>query len=226
MEWISKADFPLVLKLRSGAGSRNVRLIKDQKTAKRLIRKSFGRGIRQYNAFGGLVESLRKYRMGKASLKTVIKSIAHFIYPIQLEKSEGRHKGYIYFQEFIPGCKYDIRIQSVGDKMWAMTRMVRKGDFRASGSGKLNYDPKMIPEEALRLSMEISKKLNLQSMAIDLLPFKNGFLIAEISYAFGVDPEELEVGYWDKNLHWHPGKINPFAWMVDDIVRRLNDKLI
>lgn len=222
MDWISKAIFPIVFKLRSGAGSRNVRLVKDPRTAKRLIKYAFGRGIRQYNALGGLLESLRKYRKGRASLKTVFKSVAHFVYPIQLEKSEGRHKGYIYFQEFIPDCKYDIRIQSVGDKIWAMTRTVRKGDFRASGSGDLNYDPKVIPVEALQLSKAVSEKLSLQSMAIDLLPYKNGFLIAEVSYAFGVDPEELEVGYWDKNLEWHAGRINPFAWMVEDLISRYN----
>jgi glutathione synthase/RimK-type ligase-like ATP-grasp enzyme len=225
LDWISGASWPLVFKLRGGAGSRNVRLIKSKKEAKKIIKKAFGKGIRQYDAPGGLKESFRRFRMGKASFKGVLKSLAHFVYPIQLERSKGREKGYVYFQKFIPECKYDIRVQVVGEKIWAMIRSVRENDFKASGSGKIESDPEKIPVKVLKLSMDIVKKLNLQSAAIDFLPTDGGFLITEISYAFGIGPEDTDIGYWDSNLVWYPGKMNPFGWMVDLIIERFHAKM-
>ena len=195
LRWISEAVFPLVFKLRSGAGSRNVRLIKSKGHARRVIRKAFSRGFRPYNTIGGIKENIRQYRLSKTSFIEVVKSFLHIIYPVQLEKSQGREKGYVYFQKFIPDCNHDIRVQLVGDKMWAMIRPVRKNDFRASGSGKIITGPEKIPQEVLKLSLEVAKKLELQSVAIDFLPADHKYYITEISYAFGIGPEDMEVGY-------------------------------
>jgi len=226
LAWISDTNWPQVFKLRNGAGSRNVKLIKNKKEARKIINRAFGKGIRPYDAFGGIKESIRRYRMGKVAFKEVLKSILHIIYPVQLEKSKGREKGYVYFQKFIPGCNYDIRVQLVGERIWAMIRPTRKNDFRASGSGKIITGPEKIPNEALKLSLEVVRKLDLQSAAIDLLPASDGLLITEISYAFGIGPEDMEVGYWDSNLVWHPGEMNPFGWMVDDLIARFKSKQI
>jgi len=224
LEWISQTEFPLVFKLRSGARSRNVRLINNEREAKKIIRKAFNRGIRQYNPFEGIKESVRKYLLNKTTLVEVIKAFAHFVYPIQLEKSMGREKGYVYFQKFIPGCKYDIRVQLVKDRGYAMIRNVRKNDFRASGGGNINYDGSIVPINAIKLALDATRKLEMQTMAIDLIPFEESFLIAEISYAFGIDKGELDFGYWDSNLTWHSGEINPFGWMIEDIVTRINER--
>ncbi len=43
-------------------------------------------------------------------------------------------------------------------------------------------------------------------------------IITKVCYAFGVDEEELEEGYWDSNKEWHPGKFNPYGWMVEGII--------
>jgi glutathione synthase/RimK-type ligase-like ATP-grasp enzyme len=223
LDWIEGAIWPLVFKLRCGAGGRNVRLIRNKKEAKKIINQAFGKGIRPYNAIDGIRESIRKYKMGKASFISVIKSIVHILYPVQLEKSQGREKGYVYFQKFIPDCSYDIRVQLVDERIWAMIRPTRKNDFRASGSGILLTGTEKIPTEALKLSLEIVRKLKLQSVVIDFLPTSGGLLITEISYAFGnVGPEDTEVGYWDNNLDWHPGNMNPFGWMVENMINRYN----
>lgn len=224
MEWVSTANFPLVFKLRGGAGSRNVKLIKNRKQAQKIIRKAFGKGIRQYDAWEGIKESIRKYRLGKTSLKEVAKAIAHIVYPIQLEKSKGREKGYVYFQQFLPNCKFDIRVQIVNNKAWAMRRLVRDNDFRASGSDFLDYDLTKIPSEAIRLSFEIYKKLQVQTLAIDYLESEEKLWIPEISYAFGIAKGELDVGYWEEDLSWHPGGINPFGWMIEDVIKKYNEK--
>ncbi len=223
-KWLTQVEFPIVFKLRSGAGSRNVKLIKNRYQALKVINKAFGKGIRPYSAFWGIKDSIRRYRKGKVGIMEVVKSIIHIVYPIQLEKSQSKEKGYVYFQKFIPDCSYDIRVQLVGERLWAMIRPVRKNDFRASGSGTIIADPRKIPVEALKLSLEIVRKFHLQSAAIDFLPTSDGLLITEISYAFGnPGPEDFEVGYWDNRLVWHQGKMNPFGWMVEDLLMRVRD---
>ena len=221
LNWISTADFPLVFKLRRGAGGRNVRLVKTKTQARFLILRAFYIGIRQYNAFGGIKEIIRRYRMRLTTLTEVIKAFAHLIYPIQLEKSIGRDKGYVYFQKYIPENKTDIRVQFVGDKCWAMVRKIRKNDFRASGSGEIDFNmAENVPKDAIDFAFRVNKSLKMQSLALDLLEFNGSYLITEISYAFGVDPEELEFGHYDGNLNWHQGKIDPFGWMVEDLKRQ------
>lgn len=223
LSWIKNAEFPVVFKLRGGAGGRNVRLIKSKGHARRIIKMAFGSGIRQYDAIGGIKDKIRRYRLGLSPFIEVIKAFLHLTYPIRLEKSKGREKGYVLFQKFIPGCDSDIRVQMVGDRSWAMIRKVRENDFRASGSGDIDFDMSKVPTDAIAFSLQVARKLGMQSLAIDLLPYNGSYGIVEISYAFGIDEEELEFGYCDGNLVYHPGHINPFGWMIDDIMERFNN---
>ncbi len=220
--WASDYNFPAVFKLRGGAGSYNVSLIKTSKDAFRVINKAFGKGFRQFDPLVGFKETLRKFAKKEATLRDIIKSVAHFAYPFQIEKSKGREKGYVYFQEFIPNCDYDIRVQSVGSQCYAMKRHVRKNDFRASGAGNIDYDGSKVPVDAIKLSFEVAKTLQMQTMAIDLLPYKDSFLIAEVSYAFAIDEGECDFGFWDSSCEWHSGIINPYAWMVEDLINTFN----
>lgn len=224
LAWAADYKFPAVFKLRGGAGSRNVKLIETRNDAIKIIKKAFGKGIRQYDAIGGVKDKIRRYRLGLSSFKELMKAFAHIVYPIQLEKSKGRDKGYVYFQEFIPDCKSDIRVQLVGDRSWAMIRKIRENDFRASGSGEIDFDMSKVPLSAIAFSVDTARKLKMQSLALDLIPYKDSYLITEISYAFGIDQEELEVGYWDGDLNWHPGHINPFGWMIEDVIKNYNEK--
>ncbi len=224
LEWVNNYSFPAVFKLRGGASSYNVWLVKDKIKAKSIIKKAFGRGFRQFDPKVSLRENFKKFKSGKGSILKVLKSFSFFILPYKIEKSKGKEKGYSYFQEFIPDCKYDIRVQLIGDKCYAMTRNVRENDFRASGGGKIDYDGSKVPPAAIKLTFEVASILKMQSIAIDLLPWKDNYLIAEISYAFAIDEGELDFGYYDKNLKWHKGVINPFGWMVDDIIQAYKEK--
>lgn len=141
-----------------------------------------------------------------------------------MEKVKGRERGYVYFQQYIPNCTFDVRVQLIGNKCYAMTRKVRPNDFRASGGGNIDYDGSKVPVEAIKLTFDVAKILNMQTLAIDLLPYEEKYLISEVSYAFGVDEGELDYGYWDESYNWHPGLINPFAWMVEDVISRLHNK--
>src|SRR5690625_459847 len=64
--WLKKTQFPKVFKLRGGSGSSNVKLVKNQKEAIRLINKAFGKGFPQFDKFTHL---RFRYEIGRASCR-------------------------------------------------------------------------------------------------------------------------------------------------------------
>jgi glutathione synthase/RimK-type ligase-like ATP-grasp enzyme len=215
---IENQKFPIVFKLKGGAGSYNVSLIKSKKRAKKVINKSFGRGYRLSSPRAVLKEDIRKLKKGQGSIKEIIKTLIHFVYPYNIERSKGRERGYFYFQDFIPDCDHDIRIQFIGDICYAMKRQVRKNDFRASGANQIDYDGSKLPIEAIKLGFEIANVLKMQTLALDLIPFGDSWKIAEISYAFGIDEGECDFGYFTKDLEYHKGSFNPYEYMIENII--------
>ncbi|WP_430934261.1 ATP-grasp domain-containing protein [Saccharicrinis sp. 156] len=217
-EWIKSAYFPTVFKLRNGSGSDNVKLVRSGVKAKKLVSKAFSKGFKQYEGWSNLKERIRKFRVGKASVWDVVKGFIRLIYPTKYARVTGREKGYAMFQDFIPGNDHDIRVVVIGDKAVAIKRLVRDHDFRASGSGFIEYDKELFKESTIQLSFDISKKMNTQCVAFDYV-FKNGEpLLVEVSYGFspiGYDPCP---GYWDESLTWYEGGFDMYGWMVEDII--------
>ena len=84
-----------------------------------------------------------KFGFNKTTAKTfildLIKGILRFARPPSFDIVAGREIGYAYFQDFIPENQFDIRVVVIGKRSFAIKRMVRKDDFRASGSGKIKY---------------------------------------------------------------------------------------
>ena len=78
-------------------------------------------------------------------------------------------KGYVYFQDFVPGNEYDTRLVVIGDRCFGVRRYCRKGDFRASGSGIKVYDPELIDKKCIQIAFEVANKLNTQSVALDFI---------------------------------------------------------
>jgi len=222
-EWINHVDFPKVLKLRGGAGSQNVELINNKRAASKRIKQAFGRGIKNYKAWASLKERYRLFKKGAAPFSLVFKGIVRFIIPPGYVRHLGREKGYIYFQEFIPGNDHDIRVVVINDKAFAIKRLVRKNDFRASGSGDILYEKKHFSDELIKLSFDISDKLHSQCVAFDFIFLNNDPLIVEISYGFSPKGYEKCPGYWDKSLHWHETEFNPYGWMIENILNTRNE---
>jgi glutathione synthase/RimK-type ligase-like ATP-grasp enzyme len=223
-EWIDSAVFPKVFKLRNGAGSDNVLKVSTRKSARRLVNKAFGRGFRQYDAMANLRERYRKYRNGKTTLHDVIRGVIRLGYTTEYARVTGNEKGYVYFQDFIPGNDSDIRVVVVGNKAFAIKRMVRANDFRASGSGSILYEKEHFRDDVIRLAFDISEKLNTQCMAYDFVFSDGDPLVVEISYGFAMHGYDDCAGYWESDLTWHEGKFNPYGWMVDDLINSMRAK--
>lgn len=223
-EWLKGTKFPIVHKLRGGAGSKNVQLLKSQEEALKVVKKAFGKGIRQYNAIEAVKDQFRMLKLGKADIKDIAKAVAHIVVPIKLENARGREKGYVLLQQFVPNLTSDIRVQVIGNKCYAMTRIVRDNDFRASGSGEIDFDGSIISKELIKMSFELSDKIQAQTIAFDFVLDNGDYKLIEVSYAWGIAEGELQPGYWDKDLNWHPGTINPFGWMVEDVAEAVKNK--
>jgi len=214
MEWVDSVSFPKVFKLRRGSGSDHVQLVKSRSDAKKLVRQAFGRGFPQYDAGANLKERFRLFRNGKTNIKDVLKGIIRLGYTTEFSKIVGNERGYVYFQDFIADNDHDTRINVVDGKAFGVRRDVRKGDFRASGSGFKYYEKHYFPDKVVKIAQEVAKQLNLQAVAFDFVKRNGEYLIAELSYGF-CDMTEGCTGYWDKDMNWHEGKFHEQDWMVD-----------
>jgi len=218
LKWAESTDYPVVFKLRGGASSQNVLLVKKKSIAKKLIRRMFGSGInpnkfsfsgstkyKDFNLYkaihhwGGNI--LRKYRNEDISPFWQI------------------HKNYVLFQKFLPNNEYDTRITVLDERAFGYRRYVRKNDFRASGSHNFETNKKLIDERCVETALRISKTMGFQSMTYDFLfNEKNEPEFTEISYTFVDWMVQTCPGYWDENLNWHKGHYWPQYFQLMDVL--------
>jgi glutathione synthase/RimK-type ligase-like ATP-grasp enzyme len=218
LAWAEKTSFPKVFKLRGGAGSANVLLVKSRVEAVRLIHKAFGSGFTTYQPVSALRERWRKYRVGKGSLFDVAKGVARLAILPKSAVVAGKERGYAYFQDFISGNDHDIRVVVIANKAFAIKRMVRKNDFRASGSGSILYEKKYFPDQLIDLSFQIATKVDSQCLAMDYVFHNDEPLLVEMSFGFSHGGYDQCEGYWTPDLRWHEGPFNPQSWIIDEII--------
>ena len=220
LNWIKDATFPIVFKLRGGAGSENVRLVRSKSKARNLINIAFNKGFPAFNTLQNIKERIRKFKEGKGTIFSIIKGYIRLIIPQYSSKMRPNEKGYIYFQDFIPNNNFDIRVIIIAEKAFAIKRIVRKNDFRASGSGNILYEKDNFTLETIKLSFLISARLKTQCIAFDFVfDINKKPLIVEISYGFFQNVYNDCVGYWDNELNFHPGSFTPQDWMVEILMK-------
>ena len=221
-QWAQNVEHPVVFKLRGGAGSVNVKLSKTKKQTLDLIHKAFTSGFK-HSSLIPFKEILSKYKENKVDIKFVFKSLVRQYIPTEFSKVSGKEIGYIYFQRFIPNNDSDIRVIVIDGKAFAIKRMVRKNDFRASGSGDIFYEQSLFDKETINLSFKIAKQIDSKCLAFDFVydEHKNP-LVVEISYGFAVSAYDQCPGYWDENLNWHEEKFNPQGWMIESLIKEIN----
>lgn len=215
--YANTCKYPVVWKLKGGSGSRNVKLIMDKRELMLVGKRMFGNGIREYDPNEGIKEAVRRYKLGSKKLIDVLKAFVHLVYPVRYEKMSGKAWGYVYLQEYITNNDSDIRVIVISNKAFAIKRFVRANDFRASGSGYIEYKKEHFSDDLIKKSFEISDKLNSQCIAFDFVFRDKRPLLVEISYGFRKEAYYKCEGYWDKKLKWYPGSFNPYAWIIEDI---------
>ena len=219
MDYLKNADFPLVIKLWTGAGSENVRLVKNLSEAEIWLKKLFGTGI------GSLADQKKAHDrpLGKRlryATKMLLKGNPSAS-PWEL------HKNYCLFQEFIAGNPFDTRITVIGNRAFGYRRFNRPNDFRASGSGNFDTDPTKIDLEMVRLALETAEKLGTQSIAVDGLRRDSQRFITEVSYTYVSWMIQLCPGHWERNgddLIWKKGQMWPEEAQIQDFLLRLKKR--
>lgn len=141
------ADEHCVLKLSEGAQSKNVRLLASPSEKRRLPR----RLSRTFNWYYWLIDQ--------------IKPLWRSRYPNYRRKSHHRHKFVI--QQFIPGLTGDYKVLVFGNKYYVLSRDIRPGDFRASGSGRFSF-PDFPPHLLLDFSERVFKHFDVPFISLDL----------------------------------------------------------
>jgi glutathione synthase/RimK-type ligase-like ATP-grasp enzyme len=217
IDWISRrSEFPIVFKLKRGAGSNNVVLVENKEAGLKLIHRMFGKGVltgkipsRNSLTYRDSIDINKLY----SNLKNRIRY--HFNRHDVLDWVP--HKNYVYFQDFYPGNKFDTRVTVIGDRAFSFRRYVRKNDFRASGSGNIDYSISDIDMRCIDIAFSISKKFNYRSMAYDFVYDSNNEpLLVEISYTYNDVAIYKCPGYWDEEHGFHEGNYWPqYLHLVD-----------
>jgi glutathione synthase/RimK-type ligase-like ATP-grasp enzyme len=118
-----------------------------------------------------------------------------------------KHHGYIrdsYYQNkfiiqpFIPNLTHDWKVLVFGRKYYILKRRNRKNDFRASGSGLLEFT-KDIPEGILDFCEHIYSNLSVPNLSIDIgYDGKNFYMIEFQALYFGTYTLEYSKFYYTK----------------------------
>ena len=225
-EWARTAEYPLVIKLWSGCVSQNVGLVASFKEAELWIDKLFGSGVHKLSD-KFLTHWPFKKRRVVASLRLLLTGAD----PNKKlnEDAWELHKNYILFQEFLPQNPFDIRIVIIGNRAFGFRRFNRPNDFRASGSGNVDINPKHVPIETVRLGFRLANHLKIQSIAIDCLRKDEEWVVVEMSYTFPHFTTHDCPGHWELQsepdtgkLIWRDGQMWPEEAQIIDFLERLN----
>jgi len=218
-EWLSAAVFPLVFKLRGGAGSSNVFLLKSPKEADFYLNKMFAKGFKPVRpVFSDFKNKMRRHSHKKDWFGTFKRFPDTIQNILKGNTTIPREKGYFLVQDFLPGNAFDTRVTIIGDKAFAFRRFNRPDDFKASGSGSIDYTPEEIDKRAIILSFESAQKIGSQSMAFDIIfDQENKPVILEMSYAYVADAVYNAGGYWDKSIVFH----NKPTWPEEAIIENI-----
>ena len=229
LAWCAQADYPVVAKLASGAGSMNVRLIRDAAAARAYVEECFsGAGVvarpslPRGAAARGWARAKRAAKRGACAVPYVLANR----FPPLPDMYWMPHKNHVLFQEFLAGNEHDTRVTVIGDRAFAFRRFNRPDDFRASGSGRIDWETAAIDLRCVAMAFAATRKLKSQSMAFDFLsrgPAREP-VVGEISYCYADWAVEKCPGHWDSRMTWHDGHLWPEVAHVEDFLARIRSR--
>lgn len=212
-------EFPLIFKLSSGAGSLNVIKLDSKEDLIYYIQKMFNNGF----ATNYVSKSLGKTFKNTLLTKAVVfknKMLGKKNDYRDIIKDWSKQSNYLLLQKYMPNNDFDTRVTTIGNRAFAFRRFNRKGDFRSSGSGLINYDYDQIDMRCVKKAMEISKHFGFETMAYDFLfDEENQPVICEYSYGYNDAAVHKCEGYWDENLNFIKGNYWPQYFHLQDLLK-------
>jgi len=218
IKWLRSAELPVVFKLKEGAGSRDVILVKSKRQASRLIDRMFYRGMLSADIKHGKKAKQKKNTLIRR-IRNQAKKIVGWINKDYDPRFWQIQKNYMYFQNFLPNNNYDTRITVIGKRAFAFRRYNRKGDFRSSGSGLIDYDQSKIDLRFVKLAFKITRHFGFQVMTYDFLIDENSNpQICEMGYTFLDEAVYNVPGYYEENLKLITGHHWPQEYILKDLL--------
>jgi glutathione synthase/RimK-type ligase-like ATP-grasp enzyme len=172
---LAAQELPLVVKEAFGAASSNVQLVRERGAAERLLVDRFASQLSDE-------ARLSKGSRWRAALSSLF---SRWLWAKLKDKARGtEHFRPVYWQEFLAGNDADLRVTAIGDQYAvAFWRKNRPNDFRASGSGRIDYE-REIPLDVVERCLALNRQLGFDSMAYDLVRKGDEFVVLEMSYAY------------------------------------------
>lgn len=145
---------PLVFKEIEGFGSSGVRLIRDAAELRQATRSAVKFTV---------AEIPRRIRTYAANLFR-----AHILRRSKVQASVDYYRPLKRFvlQHFIPNLGHDYKVIAFQNRVFVLKRLVRTGDFRASGSGKFSFDEP--PRELLDVARSILLQFDEPYLSLDI----------------------------------------------------------
>lgn len=219
LEFVRSTTYPKVIKLATGFRSGNVRLLRSAGEGVYWVNRLFGAGVW---SFGPIAQGSRVRELLRRT-----KSMTRTITGTQSLQDELQ-RGYLYVQEFLPGNDFDTRVTVIGNRAFAYRRLNRPGDFRASGSGRPDWDVSKIDLDTVRLAFRVANRLGTQSIAIDGMRRGDDRVLGEISYTYVSWMVRDCPGHWVLHgdpdsgpLNWVEGNLAPDDAIFEDFVASL-----
>jgi glutathione synthase/RimK-type ligase-like ATP-grasp enzyme len=181
LEFVRNSAYPIVGKSPDGSGSKGVYLLNNKQDANRFVK-------------GSMVH--RSYKKGRP---LIMRAIQRALKP-------SPSLGLLIFQEFIPNLKGDWKILIWGNAACGAFREIRPKDFRASGSGRIQYID--VPEAVLEYAYQACVKLRLNWGSLDIgFDGSQCYLFEYQGIHFGLTVAEKSLffyrrvnGYWNKQV--------------------------
>lgn len=180
----SKITFPIVFKSSGGSMSQGVDLAKTQKELSRIIKKR----CRSKDLRNDIRDVLRSFKRDG-----------------YIRESLYRNK--FILQEYLPNLSYDFKILIFGDMYYIFRRLVRKDDFRASGSGFKKYiygSNVQYPSGIFDFAYNIFEQLKVPHLSLDIAYDGSNFYLIEFQtlYFGTVGHHESDGYYYRSEGNW------------------------
>jgi len=201
---VGSLNYPVVLKPGSGAGSAGVQLVKGSRQAKKSVKSVSWSGDYLWTT------------------KEIIKRLIRKNYqPYSLYRRK------FIIQEFIPNLTYDYKVLVYGNRVFVVRREVRENDFRASGSGKLNW-PKEVSEQLLNFVWGLFEAFDVPHASFDIAETGAAYHLIEAQFVdFGPATLERSEHHWLRNATgWDrvEGRAELERTFVEGVVRYMDTK--
>lgn len=216
LRFCREATYPFVAKLSVGIRGNNVVLVRSEAEARAIVARLFGTGVR----------TLREPALFSISWLKQLRPLRRLWgKPVW----RGVERDYLLAQDFLPDNPFDIRVTVIGERAYAFKRLNRPKDFRASGSGRIIWDPDEIPPDAVTFAFDMADRIGAQSVAFDILRVDGAPVVTEISYTFASWAIRNCPGHWTRagkagrDIIWVPGSFRAEDAIFEDFVAGIEE---